>query len=363
MLHSPLQGYKSNPTVFSRCPNLSPAVPLSPYGQAHVARKVSQFGVMKIGSLVGKMPEQGMPGVHRVDHRGSQLQQMLQSIWKQSYQLSPWHKAMWVLGVLLSCGCPGPKLSWRGPIHPLAQHRSGPSQNTTGLQETERLRWPGCHPGRLATHRLYGLLPHAQLQLLTATLQVTLAWLKGRTGVLVGQSQGSRPLEPPWSTLSWDADRRGCVGCGSLLWFHCSAERQTSDGTFLSSRCTCYLRPPLRRPQESSGPDLELKTWRQEGGQGRSTVHGQWVPESLGACPLYRCTRTRDKARRGGAPKGKEWSSKASECLRYREPVPVYPSSASSWLREVLTSGTLSSLICKMDRTTPSSRALHSSVR
>ena len=145
--------------------------------------------------------------------------------------MGPWGPA--VLPEVLAQSSPG------DTIHPLAQHRSGPSQNITGLQETEGLTWLGCHPGRFAAHRLYGLPPDARLELLMATLQVTLGWLKGSTGIVVGQSQGSRALEPPWSILSWGADGRGCVGCGSLLLrFPCSAERQTPDGTFLSTRCT-----------------------------------------------------------------------------------------------------------------------------
>lgn len=236
--HSPSQ-------IYSHCPNLSPAAPLSPYGHAYVARKVSQFGVMKTGSLVGKVPEQGMPGVHRVDHGGSQLQQTHPSLGLGSHleaklsteslaqgPVGPWGPA--ILLDVMAQPFPG------NTIPPLAQHRSGPSWNTTGLQETMVQSWPHCHPGKLAAPPCPAPGPRgctAGCPRLVKGVGQGLGWVSVRS--------------EPWSIFSQDADECGpgasfpgmltgmdLLGVAPSVRHPTAQQRPTSDGTFLTIRCT-----------------------------------------------------------------------------------------------------------------------------
>lgn len=158
--------------------------------------------------------------------------------WKQTDQWSPRLEAMWVLGALLSCWMfqPNTLLKYSSPSGPAQIRIFSEHHGIAGGRGAELAMLP---PWQVCAHYVYGLplMPgSSSSQLHRRTI---FSWSKGRTGIVVGQSRESRPLETPWGILSRDADKHGWVGCGSFhLGSHCSAERQISDKTFLCIRCS-----------------------------------------------------------------------------------------------------------------------------
>lgn len=154
--HSRLQRYSygdPSPQVFSHCPSLSPAVPLSPYGHTCSRPSVPVWfffnWVTHREDAIGEVYTWGSHGVHRVDPGASRPHSKhFKSGTRGVNYLLLCTKPMWVLGaspVLLAV--PSSALSWRY-ICPLAQHRWGPSREYHGRRRGPQgwapTAWTGC---------------------------------------------------------------------------------------------------------------------------------------------------------------------------------------------------------------------------
>ena len=136
---------------------------------------------------IGEVYTWGSHGVHRVDPGASRPHSKhFKSGTRGVNYLVLRTKPVWVLGaspVLLAV--PSSALSWRY-VRPLAQHRWGPSREYHGGAAGD-LRAGLPLPGPAAPFPSFFIWPHCKMPS---------SWLKGRAGIGVGQSQGSRPAEP-----------------------------------------------------------------------------------------------------------------------------------------------------------------------